>query len=40
LPSSINGKFELKLPRQAAYCFKAVDLPFTLSTGPSSQASS
>jgi hypothetical protein len=30
----------LKLPRYAVYRFKASNLPFTLATGPSSQASS
>jgi hypothetical protein len=37
---SIGGKSWLKLPRHAVYHFKASDLPFTLATRPSSQASS
>jgi hypothetical protein len=37
LPSSIGAKSLLKLPRHAVYCFKVSDLPFTLSTSPSSQ---
>jgi hypothetical protein len=38
LPWSIGAKSLLKLSRHTVYRFKTSDLPFTLATGPSSQA--